>query len=108
MSVSPVFSMLWVYPGGMSTTCGALARYPVGDHRRVAGLSEADDALAAEHHEFLMLGVMPVLALGDVRTGYVDAHLSVAAQMQKLRERPRASAWVTVGRAKSSGGRKLR
>ena len=22
MSVSPVFSMLWVYPGGMSTTCG--------------------------------------------------------------------------------------
>ena len=87
MSVSPVFSIV---VGVSRAGCPPpAARRPIPGRRSPSRrrLSEADDALTAEHHEFFMLGVMPVLALGDVRTGDVHADLSMAAQMQKLRKR---------------------
>ena len=73
-------------PGGDIHHREVFAADLVGDHRGITHLAEADHAFALQDDEFFMLGLMPVVALGDVRLGHVQADLPTAAHVQKLRE----------------------
>ena len=81
-------------PGGNIHHREVFAADLVGDHRGIAHLAVADHAFALQDDEFFVLGLVPVVALGDVRLGHVQADLSPAAHVQKLRK---GAALVGVG-----------
>ena len=48
--------------------------------------AQLDESVTTHHDEFLVLGVMPVLTLGDARLGDVDRHLPAVGGADNLGE----------------------
>lgn len=60
----------------------------VSYHFGAADPSESDYALTANDQELFILGVVPMITLGDARLGNIDRHLSPVSSFNEFGERP--------------------
>ena len=79
--------MLWVYPGIISTT-SIFSPLTEVDHLVRPDLTQPDQTVTAHHHELFILGVVPMLSLGDTGLGDVHRELASIRRADDLSEAP--------------------
>lgn len=85
ISVSPAFSILWVYPTGISTTSSfSPAALKIFNHFIAVNLPKSNYSRTAYYQELLILSVMPVLTFGYSGFGDINGDLSPFRRFQKF------------------------